>query len=139
MQDLQTLIALLEKGRKLHISVLDLSGILDLPLTSLTFESTIHSKDFCSLAKTTEKDLTKIKFTKYPNENTYFPLINKNSFEAGMGYNSVIKDNGVWYAVYHGRDLVRDERLTGDDRTARICKLELNGEKLTAIRFENKL
>ena len=55
MQNLQTLINLLERGRKLHISVLDLSGILDLPLTSLTFESTIHSKNFCSLAKTTEK------------------------------------------------------------------------------------
>ncbi len=92
-----------------------------------------------AVAKTAERDLTKIKFTKYPNENTYCPLISKNHFEAGTGHNSVIQDNGVWYAVYHGRDLVPDKRLTGDDRTARICRLELNGEKLTAIRFEDKI
>lgn len=92
-----------------------------------------------AVAKTTENDLTKIKFTKYPNENTYHPLINKNDFEAGTGHNSVIKVDGSWYAVYHGRDLVADKRLTGDDRTARICKLILDGEKLTAIRFEDKL
>ncbi len=92
-----------------------------------------------AVAKTAERDLTKIKFTKYPNENTYCPLISKNHFEAGTGHNSVIKDNGAWYAVYHGRDLVPDKRLTGDDRTARICRLELDGEKLTAIRFEDKI
>ncbi len=55
MQTLQTLITLLERGRKLHISVLDLSGILGSPLTALTFESEIHSKNFCSLAKTTDR------------------------------------------------------------------------------------
>ena len=92
-----------------------------------------------AVAKTEERDLTKIKFTKYPNENTYCPLINKNHFEAGTGHNSVIKENGVWYAIYHGRDLVKDERLTGDDRTARICKLVLDGEKMVAERYEDKL
>ena len=92
-----------------------------------------------AVAKTTETDLTKIKFTKYPNENTYHPLINKNHFEAGTGHNSVIKVNDSWYAVYHGRDLVPDKRLVGDNRTARICKLILEGEKLTAIIFEDKL
>ena len=55
MQNLQTLINLLEKGRKLHISILDLSGILDLPLTRLDFESEIHSKAFCFLAKATDR------------------------------------------------------------------------------------
>ena len=92
-----------------------------------------------AVAKTAERDLTKIKFTKYPNENTYCPLISKNGFEAGTGHNSVIHNNGVWYAIYHGRDLVPDKRLTGDDRTARICRLELNGEKMVAVRFEDKL
>ena len=55
MQSLNTLIEMLEKGRKLHISVLDLSGILDLPETKLPFSSTIHSKEFCRVAKETEK------------------------------------------------------------------------------------
>ena len=92
-----------------------------------------------AVAHTSERDLTKIKFTKYPNPETYYPLINKNEFEAGTGHNSVIYDNGEWYAVYHGRDLVPDKRLIGDDRTGRICKLKVNGEKLTAERYENKL
>lgn len=55
MQSLQTLLTMLEKGRKLHISVLDLSGILDYPLTSISFESEIHSKAFCRTAKITER------------------------------------------------------------------------------------
>ena len=55
MQTLNTLIKMLEKGRKLHISVLDLSGILDLPETKLPFSSTIHSKEFCFTAKESER------------------------------------------------------------------------------------
>ncbi len=92
-----------------------------------------------AVAKTSETDLTKINFVKYPNPETYYPLISKNDFEAGTGHNSVIYDNGVWYAIYHGRDLIPDSRLVGDDRTARICRIEVSGEKLTAIRFEDKL
>lgn len=92
-----------------------------------------------AVAHTSERDLTKIKFTKYPNPETYYPLISKNEFEAGTGHNSVIYDNGEWYAVYHGRDLVPDKRLIGDNRTGRICKLKVNGEKLIAERYENKL
>ena len=53
MQDLQTLIELLTYNRKLHISILDLSGILDTPLTKLRFENVIHSKTFCRIAKST--------------------------------------------------------------------------------------
>ncbi len=54
MQDLQTLIDLLKKGRNLNICVLDFSGILNTPKTALEFESTIHAKSFCQLAKSTE-------------------------------------------------------------------------------------
>ena len=92
-----------------------------------------------AVAKTTETDLTKIKFTKYPNENTYAPLIAKNDFEEGTGHNSVIKEDGVWYAVYHGRDAIPDTRFDGDKRTARICKLILDNEKMVAVRYEDKL
>jgi AraC-like DNA-binding protein len=46
---------MLTKGRKLHISVLDLSGILHTPSTKLTFQNVIHSKKFCDIAKSTEK------------------------------------------------------------------------------------
>jgi GH43 family beta-xylosidase len=84
-------------------------------------------------------DLREMKFEKQPSENTYSPLIAKNGFEAGTGHCSVIKDNGQYYCVYHGRDLIPDERIKGDNRTARICKLHLSGNLLTAERYEEKL
>ena len=76
---------------------------------------------------------------RYPSEDVYAPLIAKNEFEAGTGHNSVIKVNGEYCAVYHGRDITPDERLTGDDRTARICKINIDGKKLTAERYEDRL
>ena len=92
-----------------------------------------------AVAKTDETDLTKINFVKYPNENTYSPLIAKNEYEEGTGHNSVIKYDGKYYVIYHGRDVIDDTRIKGDKRTARICRLEIDGEKLTAIRDEHKL
>ena len=55
MQTLQTFITQLEKGRALHISVLDLSGALNTPLTRVEFKYAIHSKSFCDIAKSTDK------------------------------------------------------------------------------------
>jgi len=54
MQNLQTFIDLLSKRRNLHISVRDLTGILNSPLTKLEYRNVIHSKDFCSIAKSTD-------------------------------------------------------------------------------------
>ncbi|MBR2460070.1 MAG: family 43 glycosylhydrolase, partial [Clostridia bacterium] len=82
-----------------------------------------------------ESDLTKLKFTKYPDESTYAPLISANSFEAGTGHNSVIKVDNQYYVVYHGRDIPPDPRLKADSRTARICRLTVDGDKLTAVRY----
>ena len=55
MQNLQTLISQIEKGREIHISILDLNGILDTPLTKISFKNVIHSKAFCDMAKSTPK------------------------------------------------------------------------------------
>ena len=55
MQNLQVLIDMLTKGRKLHISILDLNGILNTPSTRICFENVIHSKKICDIAKSTEK------------------------------------------------------------------------------------
>ena len=90
-------------------------------------------------AKTDELDLTKVKFNKYPSDDVYHPLISANSFEAGTGHNSVIKDDGVYYAVYHGRDIPPDERIKGEDRTARICRIEVCDGLLSAKRYKDKV
>ena len=55
MQRLQILIDNLTKFRKIHISILDLSGILDAEILKIEFKNVIHSKKFCTLAKMTEK------------------------------------------------------------------------------------
>ena len=91
-------------------------------------------------AESDEMDLTKLKFEKKPSPTTYEPLIAKNEFEAGTGHNSVIKDGGEYYCVYHGRDIPPDPRIEIDDkRTARICKLIVSDGKLTAVRYEDKV
>ncbi len=55
MQSLQTLIDMLTKGRRTHISILDLNGVLDLPRTQIDFCNVIHSKKFCNMAKSSER------------------------------------------------------------------------------------
>lgn len=92
-----------------------------------------------AVAKSAEQDLTKVQFKKYPDENTYAPLIAKNEFETGTGHNSVIEVDGEWYAVYHGRDIGASGDGKTDTRTARICRLIIDGEKITAVRNEHSL
>lgn len=55
MQKLKTLIELLEKNRRIHVSILDLSGILGTPETAIDFKNVIHTKEFCNIAKSTER------------------------------------------------------------------------------------
>ena len=89
-------------------------------------------------AKTDETDLTKIRFEKYPDENTYAPVMAKNEFEEGTGHHSMIKYKGQWYAVYHARD-IKDDGLSGDRRNARICKINVDDGVLTALRYEDRV
>ena len=90
-------------------------------------------------ALTTERDITKIKFEKRPSADVYAPLISKNEFEAGTGHNSVIKVDGEYYCIYHGRDIPPDARLVDDNRTARICRLHLDGLNLSVERYKDKV
>ena len=55
MQSLQFLIDKLSHGRNLHISILDLSGILDTDATKIDIKNVVHSKRFCAIAKSTGK------------------------------------------------------------------------------------
>ena len=57
MQELKTFIDLLTKGRNIHISILDLDGILSSRHACIPVRSTIHSKPFCDAAKSTEAGL----------------------------------------------------------------------------------
>lgn len=91
-------------------------------------------------AKTDETDLRKIKFEKYPDDNTYHPVIAANDFEEGTGHHSMIKKDGQWYAIYHARDY--DDGLNAnafDARNARICRLNVEDGIITAERYKDKV
>lgn len=88
-----------------------------------------------SAAKSSEADLTKVKFIKHTDGGGFDPVMIKNEFEEGVGHHSVIKWNGEYYAIYHGRDMVPDPTLTGDRRTARICRLNVKDGVITAERL----
>ena len=51
MKSLQFFIDMLSRNRRLHISVLDVNGILNTEKRRLAFENIIHSKEFCRVAK----------------------------------------------------------------------------------------
>ena len=74
-----------------------------------------------SRAKAITADLEGVEFLKYPNDDTYHPLLCSDGVELGTGHNSTIKVDGQWYIVYHGRDNTDD--LGQECRTARIARL----------------
>ena len=77
-------------------------------------------------------DLRELNFKKYPNEDTYYPLVRKNDIEEGTGHNSLLELDGKYYVFYHGRDI--NTRVEGMDvRTARICELGVNEEKIEVV------
>lgn len=85
-----------------------------------------------SVAKGETDDLRKLNFKKYPDENTYKPVLRKNEFQEGTGHNSVIKENGKYYIVYHGRDTDKSTLPDcGDKRTFRIDEMSVSNGVIT--------
>ena len=82
-----------------------------------------------SRAKADTPDLTTVEFLKYPNDDTYCPLLCSDGIELGTGHNSTIKVDGQWYIVYHGRDAGDD--LSSECRTARIAMLNVDNGVLS--------
>ena len=80
-----------------------------------------------------EDDLTKLKFTKMPNPTTYAPLLATNENETSTGHNSVLFENGHYYIIYHGRDIVPDGQAC-PVRTARIASLTVHDGILSVNR-----
>lgn len=86
-------------------------------------------------AKSDEEDLTKVDFVKYTDGGKWAPTMIKNEIEEGVGHHSVIKLDGQYYAIYHGRDVVRDGTdKAAERRNARICKLTVHDGIIKAER-----
>lgn len=89
-------------------------------------------------AKTTEQDLTEVKFKKMPDNKTYSPILKSNDWEEGTGHNSVIKVDGQYYIVYHARNTTEDG-LCGDRRNARIAKMNVKNGKIEVERYFDRI
>ncbi len=126
MQSLQTLIDMLTAGRNLHISILDLSGILNTERAVVSPKNTIHSKEFCNTAKSTEKGYRRcLKCKKLANEKSargesFYGHCPFGLFEAAV---PVIRGKSVSAIIYVGnyvidenesrRMIEKSERITG--------------------------
>lgn len=55
MQRLQELIDIISEGRRLHVSILDVSGVLNTHLTEINLKNITHSVAFCDIAKSTDR------------------------------------------------------------------------------------
>ena len=78
-------------------------------------------------------DLRTLNWQKYPDAHTYAPVLKSNGVIEGMGHNSVLKDDGKYYIVYHGRDMGDADRLPDDSRCARIDEMKVDGPKLSVV------
>lgn len=85
-------------------------------------------------AKSDECDLTKVDFVKHTDGGRFDPVMIANEYEEGVGHHSVIRIDGEFYAVYHGRDLVNPQ-----GRTARICRLHVKNGVITAERYRDHI
>lgn len=77
-----------------------------------------------------DEDLRNLKWTKYPDNDSYQPLLCKNKLMEGTGHNSLIFEGGKCYIVYHARDY-GDIDLEEDTRSARIDELIIKGKELS--------
>ena len=91
-------------------------------------------------AKSDEADLKKVDFVKHTAGGGFAPVLIKNEFEEGTGHHSVIRWQGEYYAVYHGRDWRKNSSGGYEEaRTARICRLHVSDGQITAERYEDHL
>ena len=86
-------------------------------------------------AKSTDPDLTQVVYEKHSLNGQFDPLMIKNEVEEGIGHHSVICYEGQYYAIYHARDYDPPVELTGDQRTARACKLYFKDGVITVQRM----
>lgn len=83
-----------------------------------------------TVAKSAEDDLTRVDFVKHTADGRFDPLMIRNEREEGTGHHSVLRTkDGDLYMVYHARDYGAP---AGEARTARYCRLTVNGEQMTA-------
>ena len=127
MQSLQFLIDKLSHGRRLHISILDLSGILDTPATKIDIKNVVHSCKYCAIAKSTTKGgKTCLRCKMLANTKA---IRTKEPFGGYCLYGlyeiayPVISDGTVVAIVYVGNAVI--DKKKSEERIRRTCKRTL--------------
>ncbi len=139
MQNLQTLISLLSANRKIHISILDVSGALTNELTRVGFNNTIHSTEFCRIAKSTEKGLKLCLYCKSLANNK--AIEEKSRFCGSCMYGlceaavPVISGRTVLAVVYVGNAVT--DRESTVKRIERVCRRSGVDEELLKRELES--
>ncbi len=137
MLDLQTFIDLLSKGRNIHISILDLDGLLRTRITTVQARNTIHSKSFCDAAKSTERGFRRCLWCKGRANKKAVEI--KTSFSGHCPWGlyeaaiPIVRQGDVSAIVYVGNYIINEEksrtlisrsaRLTGVDETKVLSHL----------------
>ena len=78
-----------------------------------------------------DADLRSLNWVKYPDPDTWSPLLRSGAEIEGLGHNSVIFDGDTCYIVYHGRDVGFSAAPGEDARCARIDVMRIDGKKLS--------
>lgn len=97
-----------------------------------SYEQDTYFVGYCT-AQGTPKDLRDLKWTKYPDNQTFHPLLTQNSKTEGTGHNSLIKIEDTLWIVYHARPRQDREhsKKTGDRRSMYADILNINQDILT--------
>lgn len=151
MQSLQTLIDMLTAARNLHICILDLGGILNTEATLISPKNTIHSKEYCNVAKSTEKGYRRcIHCKKLANEKaergeSFCAHCPFGLYEAAV---PVLRGKSVAAIVYVGNFVIdteysrkmieKSERITGVDANL-LCSHLSECERITDIDEPKKI
>lgn len=105
-------------------------GVHYLMYSGACYQNPSYFIGFSTACEPEDTDLRMLSWTKYPDNNTYAPLMCRNEFMEGVGHNSVIRDSGKLYVVYHGRDY-QDFAPAKDTRVARIDELTVDAGRLS--------
>jgi len=133
MEKLQFLIDELSHGRRFHISILDISGLLNTPATKIKFKNIVHIKNFCNKAKSTHSGYHVCQHCKMLS--TTKAIQGKEAFGGHCMYglyevvNPVVVGDSV-AAIVHVGNAVIDEH-TSVQRIHSVCRhTGVNPEKL---------
>ncbi len=138
MQTLQFLIDELTRGRNIHISVLDLSGITDSPYTKLELDNIVHTKKYCAIAKSASKGRPCLKCKTFANAKA---VSEKEPFCGHCIYGifeiavPVLTNGGVCAVIYVGNAVIDKEKSV--EIIKRTCSRSGADEKMLISELEN--